>query len=130
MNAQREEALRFERLALRDAHAFDAIVNHCPAENFPVAAFHAQQAVEKCLKAVLSLRDMDYPRTHSLEELAGLVLSAHIALPAPPDDLMYLTPYAIEFRYDDTLMPLCTPEQAHRLVIRFLEWTAACLAEN
>jgi HEPN domain-containing protein/predicted nucleotidyltransferase len=36
-------------------------------------AFHAQQSAEKALKAALILAGVDFPRTHDLDELLGLV---------------------------------------------------------
>lgn len=38
-----------------------------------VAAFHAQQCVEKCLQAVFEAADKKVPRTHDLVRLNGLV---------------------------------------------------------
>ena len=38
-----------------------------------VVGFHAQQAVEKALKAVLVLEGVSFPRTHDLELLAARV---------------------------------------------------------
>ena len=38
-----------------------------------VIAFHAQQCVEKCLKAVAEERKGDVPRVHDLRRLWGLV---------------------------------------------------------
>ena len=42
-----------------------------PGVAVAVGFFHAQQAVEKALKAVMCLRGLEYRRTHDLEELAG-----------------------------------------------------------
>ncbi len=39
----------------------------------PVAAFHAQQCVEKCLKAVLEEHSKKVPKDHSTLRLYGLV---------------------------------------------------------
>ena len=39
----------------------------------PVAAFHAQQCVEKCFKAVLEERSQRVPKEHSTLKLYGLV---------------------------------------------------------
>ena len=44
--------------------------------------FHAQQAAEKMLKAVLTSRNVDYPRTHNLGVLIELLASNGIELPA------------------------------------------------
>jgi HEPN domain-containing protein len=38
-----------------------------------VVAFHAQQSVEKCLKALLELQDRPVPKEHSTIRLYGLV---------------------------------------------------------
>jgi HEPN domain-containing protein len=35
--------------------------------------FHAQQCIEKYLKALLVLRAIDFPRTHDLEKLVSLL---------------------------------------------------------
>ena len=66
-----------------------------------VFGFHAQQAVEKLLKAVLAARAVAFRRTHQIREL--MVVLDDAGIPIPPDlaDLDELTPFAVEFRYDD-----------------------------
>jgi HEPN domain-containing protein len=61
--------------------------------------FHAQQAAEKALKAVLIHRNVDFPFTHDLEELLDTLDETDIALPTELQDLGALTPYAVETRY-------------------------------
>jgi HEPN domain-containing protein len=61
--------------------------------------FHAQQAAEKALKAVLIARQQRFPPLHDLEPLLEMARQAHIALPSWSDDLLDLTPYAVETRY-------------------------------
>ena len=61
--------------------------------------FHAQQAVEKALKAVLLHRSSAFPLTHDLVALAEIAANAGIALPDWRDDLSGLSPYAVETRY-------------------------------
>ena len=39
---------------------------------YDTACFHAQQAVEKCLKSCLAFHGQPIPRSHDLEELARL----------------------------------------------------------
>lgn len=70
-----------------------------------VFGFHAQQAVEKLLKALLSQLGRRYPRTHDLERLEKDLLAAGEALPATPTVLADLNDYAVELRYDDPLPP-------------------------
>ncbi len=48
---------------------------------YDTACFHAQQAVEKSLKALLALHAQPIPRTHDLDELQRQALSVH-PLPA------------------------------------------------
>ena len=62
--------------------------------------FHAQQAVEKAIKAVLSDRAVEYPRTHNLALLMKLVRGA--GLSSPPDEAEFasLTPYGAPLRYE------------------------------
>lgn len=65
-----------------------------------IIGFHAQQAVEKSLKAWLAHLGVDYPKVHSIETLLDL-LAAHGQ--AFPDelDVASLTPFATVFRYED-----------------------------
>lgn len=64
-----------------------------------MVGFHAQQSIEKSLKAVLSAHMIEFRRTHDLISLLDL-LQDH-KLPAPPqaDWLDELNPYAVEARY-------------------------------
>jgi len=64
-----------------------------------VVGFHAQQAVEKSLKAVLSAHRIEFRRTHDLVTLLDLLQDNH--LPPPPEAawLDELNPYAVEARY-------------------------------
>lgn len=64
-----------------------------------VVGFHAQQAVEKSIKAILSQNGIEFRRTHDLITLLDLLQDR--GLPAPPnaDWLDELNPYAVEARY-------------------------------
>jgi HEPN domain-containing protein len=62
------------------------------------AAFHAQQAAEKALKAVLVARGEDPPRIHNLRALVA-VLPSDLRLSASADDLASLTQFASATRY-------------------------------
>jgi HEPN domain-containing protein len=61
--------------------------------------FHAQQAVEKALKAWLALAGVDYPKTHDLQELLALLADQGVKVPDSFRNLDYLTDYAVLFRY-------------------------------
>ncbi|MBI4567051.1 MAG: HEPN domain-containing protein [Planctomycetes bacterium] len=73
---------------------------HEPPHPLPrLVVFHCQQCAEKCLKALLEERDIEFEKTHDLEALLGLV--------APPDpdlvswraDFEFLNPFAVGARY-------------------------------
>ena len=66
-----------------------------------LVGFHAQQAVEKSLKAWLAHLGIDYPRVHSLETLVGLLNAHGHELPAGIADVSELTPFATVFRYEE-----------------------------
>ena len=66
------------------------------------ATFHAQQCIEKYLKALLISRQVDFPRTHDLAALGVLCKQAEIILPIDDDALELLTAYAVETRYPGT----------------------------
>ena len=75
---------------------------------FDAVCFHAQQACEKALKAVLAAAGTEIPRTHNLEELqvrSVRLLSASSASILESLDLSELTPYAVESRYDAEFWP-------------------------
>jgi len=61
-----------------------------------VFGFHAQQAVEKALKAWLALVGIDFPKIHDLDELCGLIQDKGQSL---PDTFRELTDFAVGLRY-------------------------------
>ena len=60
--------------------------------------FHAQQAAEKSLKAVLVHLGIDFPATHNLQRLIDL-LPEEVARTAPLLAAARLTAYAVSSRY-------------------------------
>ena len=65
-----------------------------------IFGFHAQQAVEKSLKAWLALIGVDFPLIHDLEELFALLKDQGQAVPDIFQSLVDLTDFSIQFRYD------------------------------
>ncbi|MBF0155109.1 MAG: HEPN domain-containing protein [Magnetococcales bacterium] len=93
-----ETARRMLEAASRDQQA---IVNMQDAERFPDEIFglHAQQAVEKSLKAWLAHRDQEVPRTHNLRLLLVLLQQAGEDV-TREWDFIDLTAFAVHFRYE------------------------------
>ncbi len=61
--------------------------------------FEAQQAAEKALKAVCVFFKVDFPKTHSLVTLAGLLEQAGVKVPPAIRDADPLTFFAVQTRY-------------------------------
>jgi HEPN domain-containing protein len=72
-----------------------------PASPDEVIGFHAQQAIEKMLKAALALGAVRIRRTHSLTGLLDLLRQNNFSLPDEFSKLWRLTPFAAVFRYDE-----------------------------
>lgn len=123
MTPHREEAARLLRLAQRDRAAFRALIA-APDVPVAVALFHAQQAVEKALKSVMCLHGVMFRRTHDLEQLASQLADAGQAAPVGEADLSRLTPYAVDYRYDDDAPASLSGEQADAIVGLVIAWAA------
>jgi HEPN domain-containing protein len=121
-----EEALRLLRLAQRDLQTYRILAAH-PDASLAATCFHAQQSVEKALKAVLTAHGAIFPRTHNLEELGLLVTESGIGLPAPARDLRRLTPFAVDFRYNEETIALLTTEAAGLLAESVFQWAKALI---
>lgn len=72
-----------------------------PASPDEILGFHAQQAVEKALKAVLTHKSIRYRLTHDLVELLDLLRENKISFPLEFEEVRHLTPFAAGLRYGD-----------------------------
>jgi len=61
--------------------------------------FHAQQAAEKALKAILLYNHIEFPLIHDLEQLLNILEKEKIFIPDDILEVGILTPYAVETRY-------------------------------
>lgn len=116
-----EEAWRSLHLADRDIKVFDILMEE-PEAHLSIVLFHAQQAVEKSLKAALFSRRIEFRRTHNLTELAQLLRQGGIEMPVADDLLERLTPFAVTFRYDDMDIDLTAREEAVGFVEEVRRW--------
>ena len=89
-----------------------------------IAAFHAQQAAEKVLKALLVLRQVDFPRTHSIGALLALCEEAGFAGAQDLIDASSLTRYAVTTRYPGDEDPVSREEagEAATLAAQIFVW--------
>ena len=79
--------------------------------------FHAQQAVEKAIKAVLLSRQVEFPLTHDIEELLELAEESGFSLPEPVKQAGSLTPYAVETRYPGCWAEITSSEVEEALIL-------------
>jgi HEPN domain-containing protein len=91
---------------------------------FEQVCFHAQQTVEKAMKAVLLERQVDFPLTHDLELLLDIGKKAGIIISENLLDIDTLTPYAVETRYPGYLEAIAEEDvtEAIKLAENFLAW--------
>ena len=73
----------------------------------PIACFHAQQCIEKTLKAALEGCQCNIPKTHDLVRLYGLLPSKEIIIDVEMNQLQTISDLYIETRYpgDAGMMP-------------------------
>lgn len=123
MNPQLEQARELLSAARRDEVTLRILLRDAesPLESM---LFHAQQALEKGLKAVLVAHGVVFRRTHDLIELLDMATFHGIAVPVARDLLLRLAPYAVEFRYLGVKAPEVSPDEAESAMRAALEWAA------
>ncbi len=111
----RERAAVLLRKAAQDEFTLSKLIPD-PASPDEVIGFHAQQAVEKRLKAVLTAASISYRRTHDLVELIDALGDNGLPVPAEIEEARRLTPFAAALRYDDL------PEEPEEPLDRVWVW--------
>jgi HEPN domain-containing protein len=128
----RELAKKFLQKAREDEVVLDKLLADPDLPDGPIG-FHAQQAVEKMLKAVLAIHAVRFGKLHEIGQILALLRQNNIAFPSEFEELDQLTPYAVDFRYPDVL---ATQEQtfdrawAREMVTRVKAWAEAQLSEG
>lgn len=126
----RDEARRWVARA-RDDLAVAVIITNSGAGVSWAACFHAQQAAEKAIKALLVLYGIDFPKTHALTALAMLLpLEAQGALNS--DALAELTPWAVAGRYPEDIADpdLATTNRLAAVASSIIELAPASLSST
>jgi len=77
--------------------------------------FHAQQAAEKYIKAFLVHHQVEFPKTHDIEELLDLVETRDQNLAQSLRHTAVLSAYGVEIRYPGDL-PEITDAEAEKAV--------------
>lgn len=121
------EAGVLARKAEDDAKAMQLLAPNSEISD-EIIGFHAQQAVEKWLKAVLGSRGVEFEYTHDLHRLIAEVTAAVGEFPFDAPEVVALTEHAVPLRYDEILDTEPLDRQAVvRLVKEVGEWADARL---
>jgi HEPN domain-containing protein len=96
------EAVILARKAGDDAAAMRELAGN-PEISDEIVGFHAQQAVEKWLKAVLGSMGTEFEYTHDLRRLIAEVVASVGEFPFDIAEVVGLTEHAVPLRYDEIL---------------------------
>jgi hypothetical protein len=121
----------YARLLLRKARSHRIVLDHVgldPTFADMIVGFHAQQAIEKLIKAVLSHNQIAYPRVNDLDRLLQLLAAEQITKPPAAQQLGNLTPWATRLRYADPPEPISLDRPATvTLVDDVADWASALI---
>jgi HEPN domain-containing protein len=95
-----DEARELLVMARKDLKAIRAMGAN-PEFDDEIFGFHAQQAIEKALKAWLVLLDLEYPLKHNLTTLLGMIESRGVDV-AKFWGLAKYTAFGVQFRYEQS----------------------------
>ena len=84
--------------------------------------FHAQQAIEKVFKGVLSAKNCPYPLTHNLLLMKNALTEINIKCAVADETLRKILPFGVEARYDEDIEPLISMDEALKVVAAVLDW--------
>lgn len=89
--------------------------------------FHSQQAAEKYLKAFLTSHQVEFPKTHDIDELLDLIAPTDSKLSESLRDVTMLTNYGVDVRYpgdfpnvtsNDAQQAIQMADKVRRLVLK------------
>ena len=121
-----EHARQLLNKARDDLYVVARLANDADAPHWTLG-FHAQQAIEKALKSVLTASGVEFPRTHNLSLLVELLVRHELGHPPRADQLAELTLYGVAFRYDeigDDETPSLTWRELQARAADIVEWAA------
>ena len=97
-----------------------------------ILCFHAQQAAEKALKAVLASREIDFPYTHDIGELVSTLEQNGVECAAVSPEANRLTRYAVLTRYPGLSEPIANEEYqaAVRLAEEIVQWVEGQIEQD
>lgn len=123
----RDLAVRYVRKARSDEIALEKLAGDDEVPD-DLIGFHAQQAVEKLLKAALASAGVVPPRVHDIRVLAKMLEDAGLMPPDAVAEARRLTPWAVEFRYEDIIDGGLDRVATPKIVAEVRNWVDGLLA--
>jgi HEPN domain-containing protein len=114
---------RDDEFAARSLLAVDGVAD-------AILGFHAQQAVEKSLKAALASRAIDFPYTHDLDGLLELCETNGLEVPSELEGVDRLAPYGVHMRYGTTQAARLDRAQALLWATSAVQWAQAVIESD
>lgn len=114
--------------AEEDFNAAKSLITY-GASFLSTVCFHSQQAAEKYLKAFLIYHQVEFPKTHDIDELLDLIAPTDSKLSESLRDVIVLTNYGVDARYpgdfpnvtsNDAQQAIQMAEKVRRLVLKLL----------
>lgn len=116
-DARLEDARAWLARAELDLRAADLELSTPEAGLWGDVAFHAQQAAEKALKALLAMHDKPFRKTHSIEEIGRACTAIDPSLGEFVDAAAPLTEFAWKFRYPGDVGDPTREEAEHAVAV-------------
>lgn len=125
-----DQAVMMQTLAAKDIKALRSLIDPDSADD-EIFGFHAQQAVEKSLKAWIILTGGNYGRTHDLQQLFLMLQDSGCGV-VQFENLIELNPFAVQMRYDlfDSNEPNLDRPEILRRVVDFYEHVQGIIREK
>lgn len=133
MSSQKPDLGELAALLARKAESDEIVLRELggnPDVPDDLLGFHAQQALEKLLKAALAHAGVAPPRIHDLGKLLSLLEDAGMTPPVSADEARVMVPWAVEFRYDDVLDERLDRAASRNAVEKVRTWVDGLLAES
>jgi HEPN domain-containing protein len=114
--------------AEEDLNAARSLITY-EASFLGTVCFHSQQAAEKYLKAFLTYHQVEFPKTHDIDELLDMIAPIDSKLSESLRDVIILTNYGVDVRYPgdfpnvtsgDAQQAIQMAEKVRRLVLELL----------
>lgn len=121
----RKEAEAWLRISAEDLQSAEVLFER---KLFRMACYHAQQSVEKILKALLADREVDFPRTHNLLDLNNAIKKLGYPALITDEDAVFLNSiYRARYPSEAGLLPFGEPlekdaEQALKTAREVADW--------